>query len=76
MCYKCIKTKTCSKTQMYFFKINWSLLHYKIQVHSQGSNTIAIQTTTAFKGIKVLSHCDMISKEIKYYCIMNYIQVN
>ena len=42
---------------------NQILLHYKLQVHSKESNTIALQTTIVFKEIKVLLYCEMSSKK-------------
>ena len=60
MCHKCIKTKTCTSA---FLKQLGYYLHYKLQVHTQESNTISLQTTIAFKGIKILLHFKMSSKE-------------
>ena len=76
MCYKCIKTKICSKTQVAFLKPIQVLLHQKLQVHSMESSTIVLQIIIAFKGIKILLHCEMSSKKPNTDCIMNYIQVN
>ena len=61
MCYKCIKAKTCGKTQVHLLNQlgYYCITNYKcIQ---RNKNVIALQNE--FKGTK-------------YYCIMYYIQVN
>ena len=76
MSYKCIKSKTCSQTPMFFNQLvyycltickciqrNQILSHYKLLMHSKESNTIALQITIVFKGIKILLHCEMSAKE-------------
>ena len=59
---------------MHSFWAYWSIFALQIQVHSQESYTIVLNTPIVFREIKVLL-CYMLqlhSKKSKYYCIIYY----